>query len=140
MINFKHYTIFNKNTGEIVEVIYGREELLENIIQRLKPDEDYIEAESSTEKDIVDPQSKQVLKGQRPKPELPPVSYAEARSEIYPSVGEQMDMLWHAMDSGQIAKAEPFYSTIKAVKTSIPKTDDLVNKNAVVITNLDETP
>lgn len=42
--------------------------------------------------------------------------YAERRRAEYPPVQEQLDMLWHAMDSGQMAKAEPFYSTLKGVK------------------------
>ena len=45
----------------------------------------------------------------------------KARAKEYPSVTDQMDMLWHAMDDGTLPKVEPFYSTIKAVKDSVPK-------------------
>ncbi len=43
------------------------------------------------------------------------------RRNAYPDIGEQMDMLWHAMNTGAMPKVEPFYSTIKAVKDSVPK-------------------
>jgi hypothetical protein len=45
----------------------------------------------------------------------------QARKRSYPSVGDQLDMLWHAMDDGVMPKIEPFYSSIKAVKDAHPK-------------------
>ncbi len=53
-----------------------------------------------------------------PVPELP--EYAQVRLSIYPSIGEQLDMLWHAMDKGEIPKATEFYERIKAVKDIVP--------------------
>lgn len=50
--------------------------------------------------------------------------YYEKRIEAYPKIGEQLDMLWHAMDNGVLTKAEPFYSEIKAVKETYPKEED----------------
>lgn len=47
--------------------------------------------------------------------------YMRERAEHYPSVGDQLDALWHAMDSGQTPKIEPFYSDILAVKVQFPK-------------------
>lgn len=47
--------------------------------------------------------------------------YAKARRAAYPDIGDQLDALWHAMDSGQAPKSEPFYGMIKSVKESIPK-------------------
>lgn len=47
--------------------------------------------------------------------------YRKLRRAAYPSVADQMDMLWQAMNTGQIAKIEPFYSKIKAVKDRFPK-------------------
>jgi hypothetical protein len=52
----------------------------------------------------------------RPEPE-----YVEQRQAAYPSYGEQFDMLWHAMNSGQTPKVEPFYSQIKRIKDQFPK-------------------
>jgi hypothetical protein len=48
-------------------------------------------------------------------------SYVIERAHAYPAFGDQFDMLWHAMDDGQIPKIEPFYSDIKAVKEKYPK-------------------
>ena len=45
----------------------------------------------------------------------------DARSQAYPSIGDQLDMLWHAMDDGVMPKVEPFYGSIKAVKDAHPK-------------------
>ena len=49
------------------------------------------------------------------------VPYQELRGNHYPSIAEQMDMLWHAMDNGELPKAEPFYSSIKDVKDRFAK-------------------
>lgn len=46
---------------------------------------------------------------------------AAARRSGYRPIEEQLDMLWHAMDQGSIPKAEPFYSTLQAVKQQSPK-------------------
>jgi len=47
--------------------------------------------------------------------------HTERRRAEYPDIAEQMDALWHAMDRGDIAKVEPMYSQIKAVKERFPK-------------------
>lgn len=43
------------------------------------------------------------------------------RAKEYPSVGDQLDMLWHAMDNGTIPVVDDFYNTIKQVKDNNPK-------------------
>lgn len=45
------------------------------------------------------------------------------RLRQYPSVGDQLDMLWHAIDSGTLNKTSDFYTTIKAVKDANPKSE-----------------
>tara|TARA_Y100001980_G_C14537952_1_gene315017 strand:+ start:1674 stop:1958 length:285 start_codon:yes stop_codon:yes gene_type:complete len=43
----------------------------------------------------------------------------------YPDIKEQLDLLWHDIDDGKlgdIAKTSSFYTTIKNVKDSSPKT------------------
>lgn len=50
-----------------------------------------------------------------------PTTYADQRAMAYPSVGSQLDMLWHAMDEGAMPVIEPWYSTVKAVKDQYPK-------------------
>ncbi len=44
----------------------------------------------------------------------------EARSKQYPSIGEQLDMLWHAIDDGSLDKDTEFYKSLKAVKEQNP--------------------
>ena len=43
----------------------------------------------------------------------------------YPNISEQLDLLWHDIDAGKFgatAKTSSFYTTIKIVKDSSPKT------------------
>jgi hypothetical protein len=47
--------------------------------------------------------------------------YKTDRAVSYPSVGDQLDMIWHAMDSGDFPKIDSFYNEIKAVKDKYPK-------------------
>jgi hypothetical protein len=39
----------------------------------------------------------------------------------YPSLGDQLDMLWHAIDTNSLNKTSDFYTAIKAVKDAHPK-------------------
>tara|TARA_B100001123_G_C15158095_1_gene966310 strand:+ start:864 stop:1187 length:324 start_codon:yes stop_codon:yes gene_type:complete len=50
-----------------------------------------------------------------------PPTYAKKRKEEYPDIGEQLDMLWHAMDTGVLPKVDSFYDTIKITKDKYPK-------------------
>lgn len=61
-------------------------------------------------------------------PELPPMQasilgdgYLGKRIRQYPSIADQLDSLWHAMEAGEIPKAGSFYDAIKAVKDANPK-------------------
>ena len=45
------------------------------------------------------------------------------RDRVYPSIGDQLDMLWHAIDSGTLNKTSEFYTAIKAVKDAYPKSE-----------------
>ena len=49
--------------------------------------------------------------------------YAEQRRNAYPSIGDQLDMLWHSIDQNPKLKSEyfEFYEAIKAVKVKHPK-------------------
>lgn len=47
--------------------------------------------------------------------------YDEMRRREYPKIADQLDALWHAMDDFAIPRAEPFYSSILAVKQKYPK-------------------
>ena len=48
-------------------------------------------------------------------------TYAAKRKASYPSVEEQFDLLWHAIDSGTLDKNSSFYTTLKATKDKYPK-------------------
>jgi hypothetical protein len=39
----------------------------------------------------------------------------------YPSISDQLDMLWHSMHNDEIPKAEAFYNAILNVKNTHPK-------------------
>ena len=45
------------------------------------------------------------------------------RDRVYPSIGDQLDMLWHSIDrDGELkSKYYDFYEAIKAVKVKNPK-------------------
>ena len=51
-------------------------------------------------------------------------TYANKRSSYYPNLGEQLDLLYHAIDANEFgadAKTSSFYTKLKAVKTKYPK-------------------
>ena len=50
-------------------------------------------------------------------------AYARARASAYPSIGAQLDMLWHAIDDNSTLKTRyaDFHTAIKAVKDANPK-------------------
>ena len=45
------------------------------------------------------------------------------RDRVYPSIGDQLDMLWHSIDQNPALKSQyfDFYETVKAVKVKFPK-------------------
>ena len=48
-------------------------------------------------------------------------TYDVKRKSSYPSVEEQLDLLWHAIDTGTLDKNSSFYTTLKATKDKYPK-------------------
>ena len=51
-------------------------------------------------------------------------SYTIKREKSYPQLGEQFDLLYHAVDAGEFgadAKTSSFYTKLKAVKDKYPK-------------------
>jgi len=50
-------------------------------------------------------------------------NYEQQRRNAYPSIGDQLDMLWHTMDKDNELqhKFYDFYQTIKKVKVAHPK-------------------
>ena len=49
--------------------------------------------------------------------------YQRVRATEYPALGDQLDMLWHAIDAGTLNKTSDFYKAIKAVKDANPKSE-----------------
>jgi len=47
--------------------------------------------------------------------------YKRNRAQNYPALADQLDMLWHAMDTGALPKVDSFYNAIQAVKNEYPK-------------------
>jgi len=50
------------------------------------------------------------------------IAYKEKRLVEYPVIGDQLDMLWHAIDDGTLDKTSTFYTSLKATKDKYPKT------------------
>jgi hypothetical protein len=48
-------------------------------------------------------------------------AYQRVREKEYPPIEEQLDMLWHAIDSGQLDQNSEFYKALKSVKDANPK-------------------
>lgn len=72
------------------------------------PQEGWVEVEQPTEIPLPDPNY------------VPP--YNARRINEYPSISDQLDMLWHAMDKDEIpGKGGEWYNTILEVKTNIQK-------------------
>ena len=51
-------------------------------------------------------------------------SYRKLRAQNYPKLEDQLDMLWHGMDTGACPKCEPFYSNIKKIKEAYPRGEE----------------
>lgn len=110
--------IFHPTTGEILRTVSCPDADADLQVQ---PGERAIIGEANCDRDIVDPATEAVVRGGKPRKPLP---FEERRRAAYPSVRDQLDMLWHAMDDGQLPKAEPFYSRILAAKQAVPKTSE----------------
>lgn len=49
------------------------------------------------------------------------IEYQKNRSKEYPLLGDQLDMLWHAIDQGNLDKTSNFYLSLKQIKDKYPK-------------------
>jgi len=119
------YAIYDE-TGTIIQVMDLDPEHIE---QQVQPGQFYLEADVEPH-DSIDVATKTVIRGTPATipasdviPTLP--AYAEQRKKLYPSIEQQLDMLWHAMDSGEMPKAEAFYYSLATVKLAVPKTDEV---------------
>jgi hypothetical protein len=53
--------------------------------------------------------------------EMHAVAVLNKRAKEYPTIASQLDMLWHAIDSGTLTKDSDFYKSIQQVKLDNPK-------------------
>ena len=51
----------------------------------------------------------------------PDLDYSDKRQISYPTLAEQLDSLWHAIDSGVDLKQSDFYKKNREVKQKFPK-------------------
>ena len=49
------------------------------------------------------------------------LDYKHQRAILYPQIKDQLDMIWHAIDEGNLNKTSEFYLTLKEVKDKYPK-------------------
>lgn len=47
--------------------------------------------------------------------------YKTLRAREYPAIKDQMDMIWHAIDTDSLDKTSDFYKELKKVKEKYPK-------------------
>jgi hypothetical protein len=129
--------------GNISGILSIPEEFIDT--QPLEPGQAYlkVEGENVEPYDKVDVVNKKILK--QPKPEEPKSyappeepEYYKLRKMTYPSVQEQLDMLYDAMKSGEIPKATKWFNTITAIKENIPKNGNL--PDSVYVINVDPIP
>ena len=59
--------------------------------------------------------------------------YHYQRRQNFPSIGDQLDMLWHAMDEGELTKIEPFYTEIQNVKLQYPPVTSITGTYGAII-------
>lgn len=52
------------------------------------------------------------------------MTYADNRVLSYPSIGEQLDKLFHDLENGTLDQTGEFFTAIKAIKDSNPKSID----------------
>lgn len=59
--------------------------------------------------------------------EVRTATVSELRASAYPPVEEQLDMLWHAMASGEVPVAAGFFNSIQNVKDRYPKPERVID-------------
>ena len=91
----------------------------------LKPDAEFVMINDTTidwhSKDITQPTEDEITAEVARLQAIE--DYAEPRRSNYPYFGEQLDMIWHAIDADTelITKFATFYNAIKEIKDKYPK-------------------
>ena len=84
--------------------------------------QDYLDAKASEGADYKTAKEKKESHEAAEKTKWETRGYAQKRREEYPIIGDQLDMLWHALDDGTLDKTSDFYTSLKATKDKYPKT------------------
>jgi hypothetical protein len=97
-------------------------------IMSLAPNVDFaVNGEEITEwnsEDVAQPSHEDILAEKtRLQAEYDDDLYKRDRENLYPKIGDQLDMLYHAIDADETLKTQfaDFYNAIKAVKDNNPK-------------------
>ena len=101
------------STGKIISWMTGAS------AGTLTSNERTIAANDLIESDMPTSQLRSEWKTQRDAEE----TYVDKRRLAYPSIGDQLDMLWHAIDADTTLKSDyaDFHTALKAVKDANPK-------------------
>jgi hypothetical protein len=113
-----NYSLVLKATNQVMQFVSSEEETFE-----VHPDLFWVEGpesieEGKTEADYIYDESGKVVLKQVQKPE-----YDIERRFNYPSISDQLDALWHDMESGKVpgkGKSE-WYKQISEIKNQYPK-------------------
>ena len=81
----------------------------------------YLDAKASEGVGYKTAAQKEADREQQLQDEYDNAPYPEKRRREYPDIGDQLDMVWHAMDTGVLPKVDSFYDTIKTTKDKFPK-------------------
>lgn len=98
-----------------------RHELIRRALRVLAPTADYIQRDEEIEwfSEDQDQPSDAELEAEIQRQQN--LLYRDSRATQYPTIADQLDMIWHAIDSGSLNKDSNFYKSIKAVKDANPK-------------------
>ena len=131
------YAIYSPTGEEIVDVDRVVECPPEDIAIQLATGEAFLECDAQPHHKINTSTNVLVEVPEEVIPEDTRLEYMQRRSDLYPSVGAQLDMLWHAMDEGTLPMVPAFYNSIKVVKDAVPKEGAIP---PVVIYRVEEIP
>ena len=85
------------------------------INQKVDGEVDYLDGQTPPTEKAIEAKLKEL------QDEYEAKQYQRDRQPEYPAIGDQLDMLFHAIDAGKVDKTSDFYKSLKAVKDKYPK-------------------
>ena len=116
----------NGDTSIMIKVIEIHDALMsllpENTIFSVE-DNDYTKITIQTEGVVAPTQTEVETEIARLQALEDAVAYKSNRADAYPTIGDQLDMLYHAINNNETLKTDfaDFYNAVKAVKDQYPK-------------------